>query len=298
MRDTIGYSIAKALSGRKNGDGWMACCPAHDDREPSLSIRDADNGNILVHCHAGCDQERVIAALRSRGLWKENSRVRCSASHAAARNQQDRDIAKRSHAALTIWRAASPAGETVVEMYLASRGLRLPLPNTIRSHAGLRHPSGGIWPAMVAMVTRGSDDAQLAIHRTFVARDGSGKAPVYPPKMMLGPCRGGAVRLAEAGGVLMVGEGIETCLAPMQATGHPAWAALSTSGLRTLDLPYHVRDVIVLADGDEAGEAAAHGAALRWKREGRRVRIAYPPKGLDFNDVLQGRAPDKGGWND
>ena len=49
------------------------------------------------------------------------------------------------------------------------------------------------------------------------------------------PRRRGAAR--PAGDVLMVGEGIETCLAAMQATGHPAWAALSTSGLRALDLP-------------------------------------------------------------
>ena len=81
------------------------------------------------------------------------------------------------------------------------------------------------------------DGVPLAIHRTFLARDGSGKAPVDPQKMMLGPCRGGAVRLGPAGDVLMVGEGLENCLAAMQATGHPAWAALSTSGLRTLDLP-------------------------------------------------------------
>ena len=85
---------------------------------------------------------------------------------------------------------------------------------------------------MIAPVTRGVDGLLLAIHRTFLARDGAGKAPVDPQKMMLGPCRGGAVRLAPLGSVLMVGEGIETCIAAMQATGHPAWAALSTSGLR------------------------------------------------------------------
>ena len=90
---------------------------------------------------------------------------------------------------------------------------------------------------MVALVTRGADDMPLAIHRTFLAHDGGGKAPVDPQKMMLGPCRGGAVRLGRSGDVLMIGEGIETCLAAMQATGHPAWAALSTSGLRALDLP-------------------------------------------------------------
>ena len=48
----------------------MARCPAHDDRKPSLSITDAEDGKILVHCHAGCDQLGVIAVLRSLGLWK------------------------------------------------------------------------------------------------------------------------------------------------------------------------------------------------------------------------------------
>jgi hypothetical protein len=89
----------------------------------------------------------------------------------------------------------------------------------------------------------------------------------------------------------MVGEGIETCLAGMQATGLPAWAALSTSGLRSLDLPNDVRDIIVLADGDEPGEAAAQDCGVRWKREGRRVRIARPPRGADFNDLLLGCVP-------
>jgi hypothetical protein len=58
----------------------------------------------------------------------------------------------------------------------------------------------------------------------------------------------------------------------MQATGHPAWAALSASGLRALDLPTDAREVIVLADGDDPGEAAARDAALRWKRATRPER--------------------------
>ena len=37
-----------------------------------LSIRDADDGKVLVRCHAGCNQERVITTLRSRSLWTEN----------------------------------------------------------------------------------------------------------------------------------------------------------------------------------------------------------------------------------
>jgi putative DNA primase/helicase len=200
----------------------------------------------------------------------------------------------RSNAALAIWQSAIPAAGTLVETYLRSRGVYLPPWPTLRFHSGLKHPSGGRWPAMVALVTRGSNDTPVAIHRTFLAIGGAGKAPVDKPKMMLGPCRGGAVRLADPSDVLMVGEGIETCLAAMQVTGHPAWAALSTSGMRSLDLPKDVGDVIVLADGDDEGEAAALDCATRWKREGRRARIARPPKGLDFNDMLMGRLSGRG----
>jgi putative DNA primase/helicase len=285
--------IAKALNGRKVGGGWMARCPAHDDRYPSLSIREAEDGKILIYCHAGCDQEHVIAALRSRGLWPDNGPrpSKRLALHAAATSQPDRDDTRRTEAALAMWNASILAEGSLVETYLAVRGLRRPLPPTLRFRVGLKHRSGGIWPAMVALVTRGTDDAPLAIHRTFLARNGSGKAPVDPQKMMLGPCRGGAVRLTPAGNVLMVGEGIETSLAAMQACGLPAWAALSTSGMLALDLPPDVREVIVLADGDAAGEAAARRAALRWKREGRQVRIARAPQGMDFNDMLLGRTP-------
>lgn len=69
--------IARHLRGRKQPSGWVARCPAHDDRNPSLSIHDATDGRVLVHCHAGCDQDAVIAALKVRGLWPENpSRTR------------------------------------------------------------------------------------------------------------------------------------------------------------------------------------------------------------------------------
>ena len=235
--------IAKVLGGRKAGNNWVARCPAHDDREPSLSIRRADGGKVLVRCHAGCDQQQVIAALRSRGLWSEHGtrRSRHSAAHIATTNQPNRDDAKRSAAALAIWQSAIPAQKTLVATYLASRGLHLTAPPTLRFHARLRHPSGDVWPGMVALVTHGTDNTPLAIHRTFLARDGAGKAPVDPQKMMFGPCRGGAVQLGTPNGDVMVGEGIETCLAAMWATGNAAWAALSTSGLRGLDLPKRAR---------------------------------------------------------
>lgn len=44
-------------------DSWMACCPAHTDRSASLSIREIDDGRILVHCFAGCSVHEVIGAV-------------------------------------------------------------------------------------------------------------------------------------------------------------------------------------------------------------------------------------------
>jgi putative DNA primase/helicase len=283
--------VAKALGGRKVGSDWTARCPAHDDRSPSLSIRDGNDGKVLVRCHAGCTQPEVIAVLRSRGLWKQNDDrlVNRTARQVAANDRPDRNESKRTARALAIWQAAAPAKGTLVESYLLSRGLRIPPPPTLRFHPRLKHPSGTIWPAMVALVTRASDGAPIAIHRTFIAREGAGKAPVEPQKMMLGPCRGGGVLLGMPADMLMIGEGIETCLAAMQATGNPTLAALSTSGLRTLDLPADVRQIIALLDGDDASEAAFRVAAACWQREGRRVRFARPPRGFDFNDMLLGR---------
>ena len=103
---------------------------------------------------------------------------------------------------------------------------------------------------------------------------------------MLGPCRGGAVRLGEPSDLLLVSEGIETGLSVMQATGLPVWAALSTSGLRSLELPRSIAEVIVIADGDDPGEAAAVASGAEMEVRKRKVRIARPPRGLDFNDVL------------
>lgn len=287
-------TIAKALGGHRAGATWMARCPAHDDSTPSLSISAGKDGKVLVRCHAGCDQRDVIAALSERDLWDASGKYPGSGADKRRKElaaKPNTEMAARTEAALSIWRSSKGIAGSPAETYLQSRAITLSLPPSLRFHPGAKHPSGGAWPAMVALVVNGETGSPIGIHRTFLAHDGFGKAPVDPPKMMLGPCRGGAVRLGEPDDALMVGEGIETCLAAMQATGKPAWAALSTSGLRSLDLPCTIREVIVLADGDAPGEAAAQDSAMRWQRQGRRVRIARPPSGMDFNDLLKTRNP-------
>ena len=46
-----------------HGDGWKGKCPAHDDRNPSLSIATGKDERVLLYCHAGCRIEQVLAAL-------------------------------------------------------------------------------------------------------------------------------------------------------------------------------------------------------------------------------------------
>jgi hypothetical protein len=65
--------IASTLGSRVADAGWVVLCLAHDDGTPSLSVRDAQNGKVLMRCHAGCEQGEVIAALSSRKLWLETS---------------------------------------------------------------------------------------------------------------------------------------------------------------------------------------------------------------------------------
>ncbi len=47
---------------KRNGSCWMARCPAHDDHTPSLSVREGSDSRVLIHCHAGCATDDVVAA--------------------------------------------------------------------------------------------------------------------------------------------------------------------------------------------------------------------------------------------
>ncbi len=197
------------------------------------------------------------------------------------------DAERNATFARRIWSESQPAAETPVARYLASRGITIEPPPTLRYHPALKHgPTGLHLPAMIAGVAIWPAREVVAIHRTFLTATGDSKAPVSQNKMMLGPCAGGAVRLSPFGNDLVLAEGIETALSVLQASGKPVWACLSTSGLKSVLLPPEVATVTIAADGDEPGITAAEEAASRFYREGRDVKIAKPPPGMDFNDLL------------
>ena len=285
--------IAAALgSSHRSGEWWRCVCPVHGSRtghSATLALKDGEKGLIVV-CHAGCNRRDVLAELRRRRLIDSHCAEPDSAIF-GSRIAREPDWPGLDRAGRT-WKAARHASGTPLVGYFAGRGITIaPLPS-LRYAPYLRHPSGIYLPAMVARIENIAGEL-IGIHRTYLRPDGRRKTDFEPVKAMLGRASGGAVRLAPAGDTLMVGEGIETCLAAMQATAMPAWAALSTSGMTRLMLPSAVREVIVLADHDlnGAGERAARIAADRWCAEGRRVRIAIPAEpGADFNDVLLGDA--------
>jgi putative DNA primase/helicase len=280
--------IAAALGdARREGRNWRCICPVHGGC--SLTLRDGHRG-LLVKCWASCDSAEVLTELRRRGLIAGRSEDARSMG-VVVPNDDRADIARRIALARRIWDAARDARGSPVPRYLASRGITISPPLSLRWAPACPHPSGLHLPAMVARVDN-IDGELIGVHRTYLRPDGSGKADIESAKAMLGQTAGGAMRLAPAAELLMAGEGIETALAAMQATAQPAWAALSTSGLVALRLPPMVRTVIICADNDAngAGERAARTAAQRWLGEGRRVRIAMPPEpGTDFADVLAER---------
>ena len=289
-------ALTKALGGSWHGSYGTARCPAHDDREPSLSIRDGVDGDPVFNCFAGCDWRDIKDVLRARGLLPERGHNpgtgfrRYRPPTTPKPRPIDVDQQRRVEFARRKWCAASALANTPAETYLRERGLKQGpdgWPPSLRYHAALKHgPTGLLLPALVAAVTIWPDRKVVGMHRTFLRADGKGKAPVTKPKMMIGKCAGGAVRLAPAGPELVLCEGIETGLSVQQATGLPVWATLSTSSLRSVILPPEVETVIIAADADEAGEVAAQAAARRFIAEGRTAKIARPPQGMDFNDLL------------
>jgi putative DNA primase/helicase len=286
--------FVRALGGQWRGAYGMACCPAHRDRKPSLSVREM-NGRVRFHCFAGCPPAKVESALRSRGLLRGASYSPLDTRFSRQLVSNDPSADDGTQYCFQVLSESVPAAGTVVEeRYLLNRGIKPPIPDVLRLHPALKHvPSGKVYPAMIALMTDGVTGEPRGIHRTYLSADGIGKAPVAPQKMMLGPSRGCAVRLRAAPGPLLVGEGIETCLSAMQATGHATWAALSAPGVQALDLPPDVQDIVLIPDRDDTGAGikvkAARHAAFRWIRQGRRVRIAEAPAGFDFNDLLLGK---------
>jgi hypothetical protein len=283
---TIAADLARHLrGGRKSGRQWVACCPAHNDREPSLSIGQGDDGRVLIHCFAGCGQEEVINALRARGLWSNGAASRQRPiTQRRYRERSDRADTGTAELVNRIWREGCDPHGTVAEKYLDSR--KLSLPPELRVVALRFHPAcpweGGFAQCLIAAFRSIVSDQITAIHRIRVDRP---DAWPKTQRRMLGPVIGSAIKFDAAGNELAVGEGLETVLAARQLGLRPCWALGYVNAIAAFPLIKDVEHLLILGENDNgASRSAADQCRAQWKQ--RCVSIITPRRSKDMNDIL------------
>ena len=254
--------IAAALGGADPQRRRLAggCCCCHEDRTPSLSLRDGDNGKLLLKCFAGCEARDILAELRQCGLPR---RCMTLASPSVASNRgRHQNPHARDHGDLVprLWRESVDPRGSLAEKYLRGRGLELDddlCGRVLRFHGhcpfGKDDADKAVYvPALIVAFRPIRDDDETrppaAIHRIGLKPDGSKIG-----KMMLGPVGGCAVKLdadehVEQG--LGVCEGIETGLA-IRATGwRPIWALGSAGAIKTFAPIPGIEALTIFADHD------------------------------------------------
>lgn len=198
------------------------------------------------------------------------------------------EAARRLHA------GSKPIAGSVVRTYLASRQITdLTGCDALRFHSNCYYRSSDedapgtrpAWPAMIAAVTD-LDGSVTGVHRTWLALDGSAKAPVAYPRRAMGDLLGNGVRFGRAGAIMMAGEGIETMLSLRQVMpAMPAIAGLSAAHLAAILFPAGLRRLYVARDDDPAGAGALKTLTERAIPAGIEV-VPLEPRLGDFNDDL------------
>lgn len=323
--------VAKRVTLKFKAGEFKGLCPFHQEKTPSFTVDDEKGLYKCFGCGAAGDVFNWVMETESVSFPEAIERLGGTAAGKKSpaktktpdeieadrreweRREEERQAAERDtkarrergvHMARDIWRDSKPAAGTPVEAYLRSRAITIDIPPTIRFHPSLRYKDDAVektLPAMVAAV-QAPDGTICAIHRTYLAPDGAGKADVPTAKKMLGPVQGCALRFARPDRALMVAEGIETSLSIMQAyrvadSDAPVWASLSLNNFG-LWVPDRVGRLILCCDNDNKDHAAAEkivcdSAAAHVKR-GRDVRVCWAAQGMDFNDMLNSPGVPRG----
>jgi len=214
----------------------------------------------------------------------------------------DNDERALREAARKIFLNAQPPERTPVSLYLYTRGIELrTIPVSIRYVPELWHSKTKTsWPALVAAV-QNLEGRVIAIQRIWLQDkfwfdDGrpitpNTKAPIESEKMSLGPLDAGAVHLGPARvATLGIAEGIETALAAKCLYGIPVWAALGVYRMGRVEIPPHVRRIVIFGDRDgsgKVGEREAYKARDSYIEQGLDSEVVFPPEEYgDFDDWL------------
>jgi putative DNA primase/helicase len=283
--------VAAALGdARRSGAQWLARCPAHPDRSPSLALRDCDDGKLLAHCHAGCSSAVVLEKLRQLSLLPSHDAHQIARERNARPEPLEQDKHRLIICARAIWNDAIHPRGTIVEAYLEARGFMLsPAVQCLRYHP--RCPRGtDRLPAMIAEMRGAATDEFAGVHRTYLMPDGSGKANVEPQRMALGSMAGAVIKITADEDVttgLGICEGVEDAVAVLKAGWRPIWCCMSAGNLGRFPVLPGIEALTVFADADRPGMDAAHRAAECWFKAGREARVVSPKHAKDFGEALR-----------
>ena len=292
------HSLTYALGGQWRGSYGIARCVSHDDRNPSLSIRDSKMlGRLLLKCHAGCDLRDIVAELRRLGFLGTSNPGHVKIGRGGEHHPPDEDDLVRIKRAQRLWQEAEDPRGTAAERYLNARKLELSV--AIAGFALRFHPRCP-WhnqntnqtervPALLAAFREIVGNNVTGVHRIRLDR------PSAWPKVerrMLGVVSRSAIKLdLTAERELVVGEGVETVLAGRQLGYGPAWAMGSVGALSFVPLLPGINRLVILGETGEASARAIEILGRRWYNAGRLVRIIEPDPGFsDLNDELMASA--------
>jgi putative DNA primase/helicase len=280
-----------------------APCPECDrgPRDDALAVRFESHGSATWMCHR-CGFKGGIGSERER-----LSRRRDKPCRAERIPEQPEPYISTSLApwGLDLWDSCNPIlPGTTAAIYLDQRCCIVP-PGDLRWHPALEDKvSGYSGPALVGLVTDALTGEPINLHRTWISADGAGKAPIEKPRRLLKGHRSrGVIRLwpdQEVTLGLVVGEGVETCLAAALESLTPVWATISAGNLAAFPVLPGIEALTILADHDKpnqktgkrAGRAAALELTRRYTEAGfdpkRDIKVIYPPtEGEDVNDLVR-----------
>jgi hypothetical protein len=201
---TDARSQTMAFGGRWHGRYGTApfpvCQPEGRKGQNALTLTDGLDERLLANCKkSAC---AFVDIIRAAGIAPGEYEPLDSAMLAQREAERKAEAAKRSRQARAVWAESSSIAGTLAETYLRSRAIDCVFPSTLSCHSHCFHgPTATQHPALIALV-EGSKG--FAVHRTYLRSDGTGKAAAAPAKAMLGSTQGGAVRLCERPGSLVV----------------------------------------------------------------------------------------------
>lgn len=287
MKITLELAV-HALGAQGSAGSYRAPCPVcqfKDVGNPALALSTGKSGGLLLFCHkSGCDYAEILSEIRAYSGGDPSDFP--ALPNLPSGEDRNFDEMLKSLDAKAAWDRSIPITNTPAEAYLRSRAIDCVLPDTLRY---LPPENTSLCPSghheMVGLVEGG---AGFAIQRTLLTASGT-KALDDQSKRQFGRTKGGAVKLSQGNDALVVAEGIETALSMLCGLidgDNAVWAALSTSGMKALQLPEQAGRLIIAVDGDDGGRTAASKLAERADSLGWKVQLAEAPDGTDFNDTL------------